>query len=131
MMTLQTKNDYVLIVEDDHFYAKIYESRLAKAGFNTSLVRNGETALKLINAHKPKLILLDLIMPIIDGFEVITTLKKSSHLKDIPVIVLSNLNQQEDIDNVLSLGVKEHISKADVPITSILAKVATYLSPSI
>lgn len=123
------KKDYVLIVEDDHFYSKVYESRLTKAGFNVTLVSNGETALNLIKEHKPKLILLDLIMPIIDGFEVITTLKNDSSLSDIPVIVLSNLNQQEDVDKVLFLGAKEHIVKADVPITEILSKVANYLTP--
>lgn len=114
---------YVLVVEDDPFYSKIYKTKLAKEKIDSQLVANGNEALKAVKALRPGLILLDLIMPGKDGFETLAELKADDAVKDIPVIVLSNLSQDEDIRRIMALGAKEYLVKANVPIQEVIDKV--------
>ena len=122
-----TENKYVLVVEDDPFYSKIYKTKLAKEKIDSQIVGNGNEALKAVKALKPGLILLDLIMPGKDGFETLTELKADPVVKDIPVIVLSNLSQEEDIKRIHDLGAKEYLVKANTPIQEVIAKVRANL----
>lgn len=120
---------FVLVVEDDPFYSKIYETKLAKENIHAALAMNGDAALKVIEKMgAPDLILLDLIMPGKDGFDTLKDLKADSTLKHIPVIVLSNLSQEEDIKRVMDLGAAEYLVKANVPLQEIIAKVKSYLA---
>lgn len=114
---------YVLVVEDDPFYSKIYKTKLAKEKIDSQLVSNGNEALKAVKALRPGLILLDLIMPGKDGFETLAELKADPAVKDVPVIVLSNLSQDEDIRRIMSLGAAEYLVKANVPIQEVIDKV--------
>ncbi|TXH00539.1 MAG: response regulator [Candidatus Moraniibacteriota bacterium] len=118
---------YVLVVEDDPFYSKIYQTKLAKEKIPCEVVGNGNIALKRALEKQPALILLDLIMPEKDGFETLTDLKAEATLRDIPVIVLSNLSQEEDMKRVLGLGASEYLVKADVPIQTVIEKVKHYI----
>lgn len=114
---------YVLVVEDDPFYSKIYKTKLAKEKIESQIVGNGNEAMKAAQVLRPKLILLDLIMPGKDGFETLAELKADPNLKDVPVIVLSNLSQEEDIKRIMDLGAAEYLVKANIPIQEVIDKV--------
>lgn len=116
-------NKYVLVVEDDPFYSKIYKTKLAKEKIESQIVSNGNEALKAVKELVPGLILLDLIMPGKDGFETLAELKSDPVLQGIPVIVLSNLSQEEDIQRIMDLGAAEYLVKANVPIQEVIDKV--------
>lgn len=113
---------YVLIVEDDPFYSKIYKTKLEKEQIEAVIVSNGNDALKQAKKAKPKLILLDLILPGKDGFQILADFKADPDLKDIKVVVLSNLSQEEDMKRVMGLGAAEYLVKANVPIQEIVEK---------
>lgn len=119
--------EYVLVVEDDPFYSKIYQTKLAKEKIPCEVVGNGNIALKKAKEQRPALVLLDLIMPEKDGFETLAEFKASAELRDVPIIVLSNLSQEEDVKRVLSLGAAEYLVKADVPIQTVVEKAKHYL----
>lgn len=117
----------VMIVEDDEHISKVYEIKLAKEGIQSSLAVDGEEAITKITAEKPDLIILDLMIPKIDGFGVLEHIKKNPELTRIPVIVLSNLGQQADQDRALRLGANEYLVKVDNPIQEVINKVKGYL----
>lgn len=114
--------------EDDKFLSNIYKTKLTKIGFQVDHALNGEEALKMARENKPDLILLDLIMPVKDGFETLKELKADSSLKDVQVIILSNLSQEEDRQRVLNLGAVEYVVKADVSFSEIVKLVKKYLA---
>lgn len=122
-----TEGNYVLVVEDDPFYSKIYKTKLAKEKIDSQVVSNGDEALQAVKALRPGLILLDLIMPGKDGFETLAELKADAAMKDVPVIVLSNLSQEEDIKRVMEMGAVEYLIKANVPIQEVIGKVKNHL----
>lgn len=121
--TQNTNKKLILVAEDDLFYAKIYETKLTSEGFDVEVVPNGDEALKHIDERKPDLLLLDLIMPIKDGFQVLESIKNNDKYKDIKVIVLSNLGQEEDIKKAKSYGVNDYLVKADISIQDLIKKV--------
>ena len=101
----------VLIVEDDAFLAGIYSSKFQSEGFAVDHAGDGEEALKL--AQKvPDIILLDILLPKMDGFEVLKHLKKDAKTKDIPVILLTNLGQKSDVEFGLKQGAVDYLIKA-------------------
>ncbi len=103
----------VLIVEDDEFLRQLVAQKLLKEGFDVDAAIDSNAAFQSIETKKPHLILLDLILPGMDGFEILDHLKKNPTTSDIPVIVLSNLGQQEDIDRAMSLGAESYMIKAN------------------
>lgn len=113
----------VLVAEDDNFLMKVYEVKLNKEGFNLIMARDGEEAVKLIKSEKPDIILLDLVMPKKNGFEVLTEVKADPETKNIPILILSNLGQVEDIKKGLDAGADDYIIKADVSIEEIVEKI--------
>lgn len=102
----------VLLVEDDGFLASIYAQKLEVEGFDVSFATNGEDGLKLAQKDHPDLILLDLLMPKMDGFEMLERLKADADMKKIPVLVLSNLGQKEDVERCIKLGAAGYVIKA-------------------
>lgn len=117
----------ILIVEDDKFLLKFYANRLKKEGFETILVESGEGALEQLKKVKPNLILLDLILPQKDGFEVLQEIKKDPRTKDIPVLVLSNLGQVSDQEKAKELGAEDYLVKANLDIKDIIDKINQFL----
>ena len=117
----------ILIIEDDKFLSKIYATKFTKLGIETEMAFDGEEGLKKMQANKPKLILLDLIMPKVDGFEVLKIMQEKEALKHIPVLVLSNLGQESDVQKAKKLGVKEFIVKSDTSIADVVKKIQAYL----
>ncbi|HLB60960.1 MAG TPA: response regulator [Patescibacteria group bacterium] len=118
---------FVLVAEDDQFYANIYKVKLAKEGYDVTVVGNGEWVLSVAKKRKPNIILLDLVMPVMDGFETLKALKKDPELANINVIILSNLGQDEDIQTAKSLGAKDYLIKANNSIQEVVAKIKQYV----
>jgi DNA-binding response OmpR family regulator len=119
---------YVLIVEDDPFYSSVYKTKVEKEGIRTQIVSDGEAALRAIRAEKPALVVLDLIMAGKDGFQMLAELKADTAIKDVKVIVLSNLSQDEDIQRVLDLGAAEYHIKADISIEALMQIIKGHLA---
>ena len=113
----------ILVAEDDKFLANAYRVKFNKAGYEIKIVSDGQDAIDSLEAFTPDIILLDLIMPIKDGFSVLEELKKNDKWKNIPVIVASNLGQKEDIDRGMALGATDYIIKSQMPINDVLAKI--------
>lgn len=121
---------YVLIVEDDPFYSSIYKTKVEKEGIRAVLVHDGAAALKAVRDKKPSLIVLDLIMPGKDGFQVLEELKADPDARDIVVLVLSNLSQDEDIKRVMDMGATEYLIKSNIPLGELIEKIRGYLQSS-
>ena len=115
----------ILIVEDDKFLRELISQKLSNEGYKTIEAVNGEKGLESVKSEKPDIILLDLILPGIDGFEVLENIKKDSSLAQIPVIILSNLGQKEDIDRGLKLGADDYLIKAHFTPGEIIEKIKT------
>ena len=113
----------ILIVEDKKILSKVLEEKFKKENFNVSIAMDGEEVMSLAKKNNPDLILLDLILPKKSGFEVLGELKADPELKMIPVIVLSNLGQDEEIKNALSLGAVDYLVKTEHPINEVVEKV--------
>lgn len=122
----QTK---VLIVEDDKFLSELISTKLDKEGFSISLAGDGETALKKAEEFKPEIILLDIMLPGMDGFEVLEKLKSHSDegLKTTPVIILSNFGQESKVERGLQLGAVDYLVKANFTTGEIVAKIKEVL----
>ncbi len=116
----------IFLVEDDGFMIKILADKIRRSGFEVETADDGEKGLKKLETYKPDLILLDLIMPRIDGYEMLHRLKESQW-KDIPVIALSNLGQKEEIDHAMELGAKGFMVKANFTTSEIIEKINSIL----
>jgi len=105
---MPTKPARILVVEDETFLVKIYSVKLKKEGFEVLIATDGEQAVQMANEVKPDIILLDLILPKMNGFEALEKMRANPELKNTPVIVLSNLGQDEDIKRAESLGATDY-----------------------
>jgi DNA-binding response OmpR family regulator len=117
----------ILIVEDDKFLRELISQKLVKEGYNISQAIDGEEGLKKIKEEKPDLVLLDLILPGIDGFEVLARIKEEQEVVKIPVIILSNLGQKEDVEKGLQLGAVDYLVKAHFTPGEIIEKIKRIL----
>lgn len=102
----------ILIVEDDEFLADIYKTKFENEGFKVFHAGDGEQGLKLAASKLPAIILLDILLPKLDGFAVLDQLKKDAKTRDIPVILLTNLGQKEDVQKGLNMGAVDYLIKA-------------------
>jgi CheY-like chemotaxis protein len=102
----------ICIVEDDDDIREIYSMKLQSVGYDVSVAVNGEDGLKVIAETKPDLILLDLMMPVKNGFEVMEALKKDKELSEIPIVVLTNADDDKSIRNVGKFDTRFYIVKA-------------------
>ena len=117
----------ILVIEDDKFLRELIAKKLIKEGYETSEAVDGEEGIKKIKEEKPDLILLDLILPGIDGFEVLSRMREDSTTNSIPVIILSNLGQKEDVEKGLKLGAVDYLIKAHFTPGEIIEKIKTAL----
>mgnify|MGYP001582453939 CR=1 FL=1 len=120
----------VLIVEDEDFLAQVLTDNLTSEGYKVEVAIDGEEALEKIRTSQPSLILLDLLLPKLDGFQVLEEIKSNPDLKLIPVIVLSNLGADTDIKRALSLGAEDYFVKSQHPIAEVVERVRKYVSGS-
>ncbi|HMB65358.1 MAG TPA: response regulator [Patescibacteria group bacterium] len=121
------KKQKILIAEDDKFISRAYGNGLQQAGFEVLIATDGVKAKEMIKKKKPDLILLDLIMPEKDGFDVLKEIKKDSKLKKIPVLILSNLGQDPDIEKGKELGAVDYLVKTDYSMSKVIDKIKSCL----
>lgn len=120
----------ILLVEDDQFFQKFYSSKLKEQGFEVYTASDGNECLQQVNTIKPDLIILDIIMPNIDGFEVLTVLSQDQELKKIPVIVFSTLGQEQDMIKAKKLGAVDYIDKSAFDFNLLKEKILSYIPKS-
>lgn len=117
----------ILIIEDDKFLRELIARKLTDEGFDILEAVEGEEGIKKIREEKPDLVLLDLILPGIDGFEVLSRMKVEPNLASIPVIILSNLGQREEVERGLKLGASDYLIKAHFTPGEIIEKIKNTL----
>lgn len=120
----------ILVVEDDKFLRELLIRKLENEGFIISVASEGKEAISKIKEELPQLILLDLILPGIDGFEVLKQIKEDDKTNKIPVIVLSNLGQREEVEKGLKLGAVDYLIKAHFTPDEIIGKIEDVLEKS-
>ncbi len=123
------ENKYsILIVDDDEFLLDMYSLKFRQSGFKVEACFGGQEALeKIRGGFKPDVVLFDLVMPNMDGFEFLRSLKKENLPEGSKLIILSNLGQKEDVEKGLSLGANDYIVKAYFTPSEVLAKVISLL----
>lgn len=125
---MEKKDKVILIVEDDEILLRALYMQFKGAGYTLASAEDGEVAMEIAQRIHPDLILLDLLLPKKDGFEVLHDLKSDPKLKDIPVIVLSNLGSQDDIEKTQKLGAVDYFVKADTDLVELETKIVKYLT---
>lgn len=103
----------VLLVEDDPFLIDIYTTKLKTEGFDLLLAKNGEEALEKIENNKPSLVILDIVLPNMDGWQVLKQIKNIRGVEKMKILVLSNLGQKEEVEKGLKLGADKYLIKSD------------------
>lgn len=120
----ESKNKKVLIIDDDQFLLNMYSIKFKKSGFDVNTSVGGADALnKFKDGYQPDIILLDLVMPVMGGAELLENIRKEKLVPNATIIVLSNQNQQSDIDRAKSLGVAGYIVKASSIPSEVVAEV--------
>lgn len=117
----------LIVIEDDIFLARVYQAQLQEKGLEVTILETGEKAYDTVKSTKPDLIILDLILPLKNGFNVLEEIKKDKETSTIPVIVLTNLSQPSDINKVQKLGANEYIIKTDVTFKDVMSLIDKYL----
>ncbi len=117
----------ILLAEDDKFISKAYKDGLERAGFKVVIAFDGLETIKKAKQVKPDIILLDIIMPRLNGFNVLKRIKADDELKDIPVLITSNLGQESDIEKGKKLGAADYLIKADWSMREVIMKIDKYL----
>lgn len=124
-----TKNKKkILLVDDDKYIVRAYKDGLERAGFEVRTASDGNEALEKIKKDLPDLILLDLIMPVKNGFEVLEELKVDDEMKKIPVVILSNLGQDTDVEKGKALGAVDYLIKTDYSMKEVIEKAKFYVA---
>lgn len=113
----------IALVEDEEVLLEVLENKLKKEGYEVFSAKDGAAGIDLINAVRPDIILLDVVMPRMDGFEVLERLQKDPELSKIPVIIISNSGQEVEIGRALALGVKDYLVKAEFDPQEVIDKI--------
>ncbi len=117
----------ILIIEDEEILLNLLEQKLSQLGYSVEVAENGEIGLVKMKENKPDLILLDVVMPKMDGFEVMEAMNKEEELKKIPVIIISNSGQPVEIDKAKKLGASDWLVKTDFDPKEVIDKVKNQL----
>jgi DNA-binding response OmpR family regulator len=120
----------ILVAEDDRFLRKAAEMALKRQGYTVLTAADGEEALRAAQSELPDLILLDLIMPKVNGFDVLQALKKEAPTAKIPVIVMSNLGQDRDVQQAMGAGAAAYFIKTDLSLQALVQRVEETLTSS-
>ncbi|MCR4284177.1 MAG: response regulator [Parcubacteria group bacterium] len=115
---------YILIIEDEKTLSGLLREKLVGAGYRVKEAHNGKEGLAKISEEKPDLVLLDILMPEVSGFDVLENLSESGIIKTLPVIIISNSGQPVEIDKALALGVKDYLIKVEFTPQEVLEKVS-------
>lgn len=118
----------ILLVEDEKMLADMYVAKFSKEGLSVMRAEDGVQGLELAKKHKPDVVLLDIILPKLDGFAVLKELKNDPQLSDVHILLLSNLGQDEDVEKGKKLGADDYFIKANHTPAEIVEKVKYLLS---
>ena len=113
----------ILLIEDEELLISLLQKKLTEAGYLIFLARNGEDGLRLMRENLPDIVLLDIIMPKMGGFEVLEEMVKDDSLKNIPVVIVSNSGQPVELDRAKKLGAKDWLIKTEFDPEEVLEKV--------
>jgi DNA-binding response OmpR family regulator len=102
----------ILLVEDDSFLIDIYTTKLKESGFSVDVASEGDEAVRKAKEEKFDLVLLDIVLPKVDGWDILKQIKAESKLKDLKVIIISNLSQKEEVEKGMNLGASKYLIKA-------------------
>lgn len=114
---------FILVIEDDKFLRELLVRKLAGEGFDVKNAIDAVAAFAILAERKPNIILCDLILPGVDGFEILGRIKADPKIADVPVVILSNLGQKEDLEKAMKLGAKDFMVKANFTLDEIVTKV--------
>lgn len=117
----------ILIVEDEKALADVLHDEFVGVGADVSMAYDGQEALDSLRDSVPDVVLLDLLLPKKDGFEVLEEMQKNVKLKDVPVVILSNLAQDEDVKRGLKLGAKDYLVKTRLSLKEVVEKANKYV----
>lgn len=117
------ENYKILLIDDDPFISDMYLVKFKERGFQVEVAQDGKTGLARLKEYKPHIVLLDVIMPIMDGFEILKKIKNDSSFAGTKVVLLTNLGQKEDIEKGLELGADDYIVKAHYTPTEVVDKI--------
>lgn len=127
---VQANGAIVLIAEDEGALSGVLKSKLTRHGFIVEIAQDGVEAVEKIRTLKPAVVLLDLIMPNKNGFQVLEEVKADPSLASIPIVVFSNLNQEEDRERTKKLGAVDFLVKSDIAISDVIEKISGYIVKS-
>lgn len=118
----------ILIIEDDRYISKMYQLKLSLDGFDVQVADNGRIGVEKAKDFKPDIILTDILMPELDGFEVIRTVKNDDETKTIPILIMSNLGQEDHIQKGLEMGALGYIVKSQYTPSKVVEKIKEILA---
>lgn len=119
---------FIFIVEDDKAYVNVYKTKLESEGYDVVVVEQGDLVIPELRKRKPDLVILDLLLPQKNGFEILEELRADSQLKDIKIIIASNLSQEVDKERVKKFNVLDYFVKSDISIFELLSKIKEILA---
>lgn len=117
----------IVLVEDDKFLSKMYQSKLSMEGMEVKAAYDGEEGIEMVKKEKPDIVLLDIVLPKIEGWDVLKAIKDDLETKDIPVIILSNLGQEDDVRKGQSYGAADYLIKAHFVPREVIEKIKSVL----
>lgn len=117
----------ILLIEDDPFLLSMYSTKFELEGFHIITAEDGEKGLRLALSSDPSIILLDILLPKMNGFDVLEKLKEDDKGKNIPVILLTNLNQKDEIERAMSMGADDYLIKAHFLPSEVVSKIMKIL----
>lgn len=125
METIQKQK--ILIIDDDPFILEMYVLKFKEEGFQIETAKDGKEGLKKIKEYEPDVVLLDIVMPIMDGFDVIRSLKRENVQTNAKIVLLTNLGQKDDVERGMQLGAHDYIIKAHFTPSEVVKKVKDLL----
>lgn len=117
----------ILLIEDDPFLIDIYSTKMKEAGFEVEVTDDGGEAITKIVEQKPDLVLLDIVLPSVNGWEILRSIKKDSSLSNVKVIILSNLGEREEIERGIKAGAVKYLVKAHYTPTEVIKEIRKIL----
>lgn len=118
----------ILIIEDDRYISKMYQLKLSLDGFDVQVADNGRIGIEKVKEFQPDIVLTDILMPELDGFEVIKMIKADAELKTTPILIMSNLGQEDHIQKGLELGALGYIVKSQYTPSKVVEKIKEILA---
>jgi len=118
----------ILLVEDDKILLKMYNTKFTNSGHEVQTAENGQEGLALMKSFKPNLVVMDLMMPVMDGFTALIKAKADPEIKDIPIVILSNLSQAKDAEETVKNGAKAFIVKSNLTPSEVVEKIKPYFA---